>query len=55
MGIQFARNNCSLFAFSPEAGEPVRVMLGKYTKENKGDFDLWLSGYSVEVFRTDRV
>lgn len=55
MAIQFARNNCSLFAFSPEGGEPVRVMMGKYNDKGKGDFDLWLSGYSVEVLRTDRV
>jgi hypothetical protein len=55
MAMQFARNNDSLFAFSPEAGETVRVMMGKYGNDNKGDFDLWLSGYSVEPCRTDRV
>lgn len=55
MASQFNRNNCSLFAFSPEGGEPVRVMMGKYRGDNKGDFDLWLSGYTVEIFRTDRV
>lgn len=55
MAIQFARNNCSLFAYSLEAGEPVRVLMGKYNANNKGDFDVWLSGYSVEPMRTDRV
>ncbi len=54
MGMQFARNNCSLFAYSLEAGEVVRVMMGKYSDAGKGDFDMWLSGYSVEPMRTDR-
>ncbi len=55
MAIQFARNNCFLFAFSPDGGEPVRVMMGKYNDKGKGDYDMWLSGYSVEPMRTDRV
>lgn len=55
MAAQFVRNNDSLFCFSPEAGEVVRVMFGKYQINRKGDFDLYLSGYSVEPWRTDRV
>jgi len=52
---QFARNNDSLFCFSPEAGAVVRVMLGKYSKKDQADIDLHLSGYSVEPVRSDRV
>ena len=55
MAAQFVRNNDALFCFSPEAGEVVRVMFGKYQMNRKGDFDLYLSGYSVEAWRTDRV
>jgi hypothetical protein len=30
-------------------------MLGKYTKGNAADFELWLKGYSVELHQDDRV
>lgn len=55
MAAQFACNNDALFCFSAEAGEVVRVLLGKYQTQSKGDFDLFLSGYSVEEWRTDRI
>jgi hypothetical protein len=41
-----AANNGTLLAYAPEGGEIVKIMLGQYTRG--GDFDLWLSGYSVE-------
>jgi len=55
MERQFKRNNLGLFCYSPEAGAAVRVMLGKYTKGEAADLDLYLSGYSVEPWRSDRI
>ena len=55
MARQFKRNNFGLCCYSPEAGSVVRVMLGKYSKSDAGDFDLYLSGYSVEPWRSDRI
>ena len=55
MAAQFARNNPGLFCYSAEGGETVRVMLGKYTKGEAGDLDLYLKGYSVEPYRSDRI
>ena len=52
---QFKRNNLGLFCYSPEAGATVRVMLGKYTKGDAADLDLYLSGYSVEPLKSVRV
>ena len=42
------RNDEQIFSYSPEAGDVVRVALGRYTKDGAADFDLLLSGYSVE-------
>ena len=53
MSRQFARNNLGLFCYSPEGGENVRVLLGKYRGDGKADIDLALSGFSVEPYRTD--
>ena len=55
MSSQFKRNNVGLFCYSPEGGSVVRVMLGKYTKGEAADLDLYLSGYSVEPWRSDRI
>ena len=45
----------SLMLFSPEAGEVLRVAAGKYNKNEKGDFDLLLSGWSSEQVSYNRV
>ena len=45
----------SVLTYSPEAGEVVRVFFGKYRADGKGDFDLWLSGYSGEPVKVDRI
>ena len=55
MARQFSRNNLGLFCYSPEGGEAVRVLMGKYRGDGKADYDLALSGYSVEALRTDRI
>ena len=50
-----ARNNEELLSFSPEAADAVRVALGKYSGDQKSDFDLMLSAYSCEPFSEARV
>ena len=49
------RNGETIFSFSPEAGELIRIALGKFTKDNAADFDLYLSGYTVESARETRI
>lgn len=55
LAMKFARNDDTLFALAYEGGDTLRVMLGKYSKGETADFDLWLSGYSVEPYQSDRV
>ncbi|HYV26816.1 MAG TPA: DUF3987 domain-containing protein, partial [Candidatus Eisenbacteria bacterium] len=55
LAMKFARNDDTLFALAYEGGDTLRVMLGKYGKGESADFDLWLSGYSVEPYQSDRV
>jgi hypothetical protein len=43
----------TLWAFSAEAGEVIRVMLGVFRKDGT-DMDLWLSGYSGEGYKQVR-
>lgn len=50
-----ARNGQALMSYSPEAGELVRVVLGKFNRDESADFDLYLSGYTVESYRESRV
>ncbi len=49
------RNGETIFSYSPEAGDLVRVALGKFNKDGAADFDLMLSGFSVEPYRETRV
>jgi hypothetical protein len=49
------RNKEVLFSFSPEAGDLVRILLGKFNKNSAADCDLYLSGYTVEPYRETRV
>lgn len=55
MAAQFKRNNLGLFCYSAEGGETLRVLMGKYRGDGKADYDLALSGYSVEPWRSDRI
>ncbi len=48
------RNGETTFSFSPEAGELVRIALGKFVKDSAADFELMLSGYTVEEYRETR-
>jgi hypothetical protein len=43
----------TLFVCSAEGGEIVRVMLGSY-RQDGGDFELWLNGYSGEGYKQTR-
>ncbi len=52
---QLNRNTSGLWIFSPEAAETLRVLLGKYRKDGHADCDLFLSGYTVESWRSDRI
>lgn len=52
---RLARNGNVLMSFSPEAGELVRVALGKFNRRDGADFDLYLSGHSVECYGEARV
>lgn len=45
----------AILSYSPEAGDLVRVALGKYAKGAQGDFDLLLSGWSSETTANNRV
>lgn len=49
------RNDEIILLFSPEAGDPLKVVLGRYTKDGGTDCDLLLAGYSVETFSEARV
>lgn len=49
-----SRSGETALVFSPEAGDVLRVMAGRYRSDGQGDFDLLLSGYSSEPFRQDR-
>lgn len=43
----------TIFVCSAEGGEIVRVMLGSY-RQDGGDFELWLNGYSGEGYKQTR-
>ena len=49
------RNAEAIMLFCPEAGDAVKVALGRYTKDGGTDIDLMLAGYSVETFSETRV
>ncbi|HPA18248.1 MAG TPA: DUF3987 domain-containing protein [Verrucomicrobiae bacterium] len=50
-----ARNGEALLCFCPEAGDAIRIALGRFSKDAKADFDLFLSGYSVEPWSEGRI
>ncbi len=48
------RNDEQCYSLALEAGDAIRVMGGRFTADQKGDFDLALSGYSGEPFAQSR-
>jgi hypothetical protein len=55
LAIAAALGDQAVLSYSAEAGELLRVTLGKYNKSNQGDIDLFLSGYSSEHVNYNRV
>ena len=55
LAMVLRRNDGMVFSYSPEAGDMIRVALGRYTADGKADADLYLSGYTVEPFKENRV
>lgn len=54
LGTLLSVSNETSFIYSAEAGEVLRVFAGKYRKDDAGDFDLLLSGYTGEQVKVDR-
>ncbi len=54
LGKALQDNGEAVLSYSAEAGAAVQVALGKYS-DNKGDYDLLLSGYSGDAVRTGRI
>lgn len=50
-----ASSDQAILSHSAEAGELIRVALGKYNRDQKGDFDLLLSGWSSEPVTFNRI
>ena len=50
-----AANNETIFSYSAEAGDMIRIAMGRYNKDKSGDFDLFLSGYTGELTGESRV
>ncbi len=55
LAMMLKRNNETLLSFALEAGDVIRIAAGRYTSDNKGDYDLLLSGYTGEPFAEGRV
>lgn len=55
LAVALRAGDQALIIYSPEAGDLVRVALGKYNKGERGDFDLLLSGWSSEASNRNRV
>jgi len=49
-----ADNGETLFSYSSEAGGVLKVLLGRYN-DGKGDFDFYLSAFSGDAVRVDRI
>lgn len=52
---RFARNGEALFAIANEGGDMLRAMLGRFEKGDQTDVDLYLAGYSVEPYESERI
>ena len=48
-------NDETILSYVLEAGDLIRIVLGKYNLNKAADFDLYLSGYTVEPIRQSRV
>lgn len=55
MGVALKRNDEQLLSLALEAGDAIRVAAGRFTSDNKADYDLLLSGYTGEPFAESRI
>jgi len=55
LGIALKRNGEKMLSFALEAADAIRVAAGRFSADNKGDYDLLLSGYTGESFNDTRV
>ena len=55
LGQTLMRNKETLFSFTLEGADAIRVASGRFTADNRGDYDLLLSGYTGEPFSDARV
>jgi len=54
LGIALRRNEEQMFSFDLDAGDAIRIAGGRYAKDQKGDYDLVLKGYTNEPFAESR-
>ena len=55
LGLTLMRNREQVFQLAFEAGDSIRVAAGRFTSDNRGDYDLYLSGYTGEPFSDARI
>lgn len=49
------RNGETMLLYSTEAGDVVRIILGRFSGDGRPAFDLYLAGYTMEVWSEGRV
>lgn len=54
LAVLLAENGETLFSASPDAGQPLNVLLGRYNRLRRTDDTLYLKGYSGDFCRVDR-
>jgi hypothetical protein len=55
LGQALLRNAEALLSFTLEGADAIRVAAGRFTADKRGDYDLFLSGYTGEPFSDARV
>jgi hypothetical protein len=55
LGVALKRNGEALLSFALEAGDAIRVAAGRFSADQKCDYDLLLSGYTGEPFTEARI
>lgn len=55
LGVALRRNGEALLSFALEAGDAIRVAAGRFSADQKCDYDLMLSGYTGEPFTEARI
>lgn len=55
LGMALKRNGERLLSLAMEAGDAIRVAGGRFTSDNRADYDLFLSGYTGEPLTEARI